>query len=88
MNKKSPPKTAFYKVSVVGNDPIVVEASSESEAIGAAAKQYIDVEPYPVDKLVAYIQAGGVPVKVPAKPKRPYAKKAATPPKVVHHEVT
>jgi len=80
MSKKSPPKTAFYKVTtiVAGDDAeaIVVEATSSTEAATFANSYNTRVEPYPVDKLVAYIQAGGVPIKVPPKQKRPYAKKA------------
>lgn len=87
MSKKSPPKTAFYKVttSVTGTDgvttdAVVVEATSWSEAAAFIAAKHIAVEEYPVDKLVAYIKAGGEPIKVPAKAKRPYAKKAAPKP--------
>jgi len=88
MSKKSPPKTAFYKVTaeldwtdqgqVAASQSIVVEAASRAEALDFAAAQWVSIEEYPVDKLVAYIKAGGEPVKVPPKPKRPYAKKAAT----------
>lgn len=87
MTKKSPPKTAFYKVTaelewddqgaIKPKEAIVVEATSQAEALAFATSQWISVEEYPVDKLVAYIKAGGEPVKVPPKAKRPYAKKAA-----------
>lgn len=89
MSKKSPPKTAFYKVSaeldwtdqgqVAATQAIVVEAASRAEALAFATAQWVTIEEYPVDKLVAYIKAGGEPIKVPAKPKRPYAKKASKP---------
>lgn len=85
MTKKSPspPKTAFYKVTttIEGDPPItdavVVEASSWSDAAALIAAKHITVEQYPVDKLVAYIQAGGVPIKVPPKAKRAYNKRPA-----------
>lgn len=85
MTKKSPspPKTAFYKVTTtitgpesITLDAVVVEALSPAEAASFMASRQIAAEPYPVDKLVAYIQAGGVPIKVPPKAKRPYAKKS------------
>ncbi len=98
MSKKSPPKTAFYKVTaeltwesdggVKPSEALVVEAVSRAEALEYATAQWISLEEYPVDKLVTYIKAGGEPVKVPPKPKRPYAKKAPPAPKIVHTEST
>ncbi len=90
MSKKSPPKTAFYKVTaeltwgedgaVKPSEALVLEATSTAEALAYATRQWISIEEYPVDKLVAYIKAGGEPIKVPPKAKRPYAKKAAPKP--------
>lgn len=77
MKKTPTPKTAFWKVYTDAPDSaVVVEAATAKEAVAHVASVSFHVEPYPTDKLVAYIKQGGEPIKVPTKPKRAYARKA------------
>jgi len=76
MKKSASPKTAFFKVTPDVDQAVVVEASSADEAMRFVASTAFVVEPYPTDKLIAFIKAGGEPVKVTATPKRKYVRKA------------